>query len=37
MSEAYEKKDYIGYEYRNVTVSRDMEPMYADGYQNFGW
>ena len=30
-------KDFIGYEYRDVTVSRDLENMYADGYRNFGW
>ena len=28
---------FIGYEYRDVTVSREMEPLYADGYRNFGW
>lgn len=28
---------FIGYEYKDVTVKRDMEPLYADGYANFGW
>ena len=28
---------FIGYEYRSITVSRDQEALYADGYQNFGW
>ena len=28
---------FIGYEYRDITVSREQEGMYADGYQNFGW
>ena len=36
MNEAM-KNDFVGYEYRDVTVSRDMQNMYADGYQNFGW
>ncbi|NYB72831.1 hypothetical protein HZF24_01605 [Sedimentibacter hydroxybenzoicus DSM 7310] len=29
--------NFIGYEYRDVTVDRSMVSMYADGYQNFGW
>lgn len=29
--------NFVGYEYRDITVDRDMESMYADGYQNFGW
>ena len=28
---------FVGYDYRDITVPRDMESMYADGYQNFGW
>ena len=28
---------FIGYEYREITINRDLESMYADGYQNFGW
>ena len=28
---------FIGYEYKDVTVMRDMESVYSDGYQNFGW
>jgi hypothetical protein len=31
------ENNFIGYEYRNFTVSRKMESVYADGYQNFGW
>ena len=27
----------IGYEYKEVTVPRNMESEYADGYANFGW
>ena len=30
-------KNFIGYEYRDITVDRSMEAMYVDGYQNFGW
>jgi len=29
--------NFIGYEYRDITIDRDMESLYADGYQNFGW
>lgn len=28
---------FIGYEYKEVTASRDTEALIADGYQNFGW
>ena len=28
---------YIGYEYKEVTVRREMEPIYVDGYTSFGW
>ncbi len=28
---------FVGYEYKSITVNCDMESMYADGYQNFGW
>lgn len=28
---------FVGYEYREVTVKRAMESVYADGYANFGW
>ncbi|MCO7127510.1 hypothetical protein NIE88_17270 [Sporolactobacillus shoreicorticis] len=28
---------FVGYEYKEVTVSRDMESIYTDGYVNFGW
>jgi len=37
MNETARTKNYIGYEYKDVTVSREMESLYADGYQNFGW
>ena len=29
--------DFVGYEYKELTVKRDMEGVYADGYPNFGW
>jgi len=29
--------DFVGYEYKDIIVTRDKENLYADGYQNFGW
>jgi len=29
--------NFIGYEYKELSVSRDKEGVYADGYPNFGW
>lgn len=38
MSEITKNADgFIGYEYKDVTVKRSMESVYADGYINFGW
>lgn len=31
-----EKSGFIGYEYRSVTVAKEMESIYTDGYENFG-
>lgn len=31
------KNNFIGYEYKDVTVKRNMESIYVDGYTNFGW
>lgn len=28
---------FVGYEYKDVTVGRQLEPIYTDGYENFGW
>ena len=28
---------FIGYEYKDVTVRRDMEALYADSFPSFGW
>jgi len=30
-------ENFIGYEYKEITVDRDKEGVYADGYPNFGW
>jgi len=30
-------KDYIGYEYKEITVNTDQVSMYLDCYENFGW
>ena len=30
-------KDYIGYEYKSVTVYEDKVSLYLDAYENFGW
>lgn len=32
-----EKKDYIGYEYKEVTVRSEQASLYLDCYENFGW
>jgi len=31
------KSNYIGYEYRDIAVDREMESLYVDSYQSFGW
>lgn len=31
------KDEYIAYEYLSVNVTSDLEPMYIDTYENFGW
>lgn len=30
-------EDFVGYEYKEITTTRVMEGVYADGYPNFGW
>jgi hypothetical protein len=30
-------KDYIGYDYKTVTVDSEKVSMYLDAYENFGW
>lgn len=37
MSEELQKKDFIGYEYREITVKKTMQPVYADSFGSFGW
>lgn len=38
MNEMKSKENgYVGYEYKDVTVKRNMESVYVDGYSNFGW
>lgn len=32
-----EKEDYIGYEYKEVTVRSEDASFYLDSYENFGW
>ena len=31
------KRPFVGYEYLDVTVKRNMAHLYADSYENFGW
>ena len=31
------QNNFIGYEYKDITVKRSMESVYADCYSNFGW
>ncbi len=31
------EKKYVGYDYKNVTVSRELESAWEDGYRNLGW
>ena len=31
------ENNFIGHEYKEVTVNRSMESVYTDGYANFGW
>lgn len=38
MSETtHAEKRFIGYEYKEVAVPRDLRQTYADAYENFGW
>ena len=31
------ESNYIGYEYRDISVNGDMESLYVDSYECFGW
>lgn len=37
MYEDTRRYNAVGYEYKEITVPRKMESVYADGYANFGW
>lgn len=38
MNEVTKNRDsFVGYEYRDIVVTRDMEALFADGYVHFGW
>ena len=30
-------RSYVGYEYKEILVSKDKVSMCIDGYKNFGW
>ena len=32
-----ETKDFVAYEYLNISVKSDKEPLYTDCYEAFGW
>lgn len=32
-----EKKNYVGYEYKEITADSSMVSLLLDGYENFGW
>lgn len=32
-----QENNFVGYEYKEVTINRELEPIYTDGYENFGW
>lgn len=37
MSEEMQKNNFTGYEYRDVTVKKTMQSVYADSFTSFGW
>lgn len=32
-----ENREFVSYEYKEVSVDRSIEPLYMDSYRNFGW
>lgn len=32
-----EQRNYVGYEYKDITADDSMIPLLLDGYENFGW
>lgn len=37
MKDNMANNNFIGYEYRDINLDRDMGALYADSYSNFGW
>ena len=37
MEEVLQKNGFTGYEYRDVTVKKAMQSIYADSFASFGW
>jgi len=37
MNDITNNNNFVGYEYKEVITSREMEGVYSDGYPNFGW
>lgn len=37
MEEVLQKNGFTGYEYRDVTVKKAMQSVYADSFASFGW
>lgn len=37
MDAVLQKNNFMGYEYRDITVKKTMQPVYADSFGNFGW
>ena len=37
MSEELQRNDFKGYEYRDITVKKTMQSVYADSFGSFGW
>lgn len=33
----YEKKEFVGYEYKEIKVNSDKASLFLDCYENFGW
>lgn len=32
-----QERNFVGYEYQDISVKRSMAAVYTDGYENFGW
>ncbi|MBC1458660.1 hypothetical protein [Listeria newyorkensis] len=31
------RADFVGYEYKDITINQEQESLFVDGYTNFGW